>query len=107
MHDSIIPLHLCGEKCKASGVKRITGEGKVQPRYWKVRSGGQWECSGAKHAGGQGDAQGITWCRVLEITAGQAILSGQEQKDDPPRRITRDAPRCSVKLIREMLFNGE
>jgi len=42
----------------------------------------------------------------LEITAGQAILSGQEQKDDPPRRITRDAPRCPVKLIREMLFNG-
>lgn len=43
----------------------------------------------------------------VEITAGQAILSGQEQKDDPARRITRDAPRCPVKLIRELLFNGE
>lgn len=43
----------------------------------------------------------------MEITAGQAILSGQEQKDDPARRITRDAPRCPVKLIRELLFNGE
>lgn len=43
----------------------------------------------------------------VEITAGQAILSGQEQKDDPVRRITRDAPRCPVKLIRELLFNGE
>lgn len=42
----------------------------------------------------------------VEITAGQAILSGQEQKDDPARRITRDAPRCPVKLIRELLFNG-
>lgn len=43
----------------------------------------------------------------MEITAGQAILSGQEQKDDPARWITRDAPRCPVKLIRELLFNGE
>lgn len=42
----------------------------------------------------------------MEITVGQAILSDQEQKDDPPRRISRDAPRCPVKLIREMLFNG-
>lgn len=54
----------------------------------------------------RGMTQGVTGCRGLEITAGQAILSGQEQKDDPPRRITRDAPRCPVKLIREMLFNG-
>lgn len=72
--------------------------------------GGGWrsaERSGAKCGGDRGgDAQGVTGCRGLEITAGQAILSVQEQKDDPPRRITRDAPRCPVKLIREMLFNG-
>lgn len=82
---------------------------------WRWRAAGR---SGAKHGGeegggeaeeeeGRGVAQGVTGCRGLEITAGQAILSGQEQKDDPPRRITRDAPRCPVKLIREMLFNGE
>lgn len=84
-----------------------TGEGKVRLHYWKVGGEGRRARSGAKHGGGQGNVQGVTGCRVLEITAGQAILSGQEQKDDPPRRITRDAPRCSVKLIREMLFNGE
>lgn len=91
------------------GVKRITGKGKVRLRYWwrwrwRRRAA---ERSGAKCGGDRGgDAQGVTGCRGLEITAGQAILSVQEQKDDPPRRITRDAPRCPVKLIREMLFNG-
>nr|KAF7439441.1 hypothetical protein H0235_001832 [Vespula pensylvanica] len=34
--------------------------------------------------------------------ARQAILSDQEQKDDPPRWISSDAPRCPVKLIREV-----
>lgn len=65
--------------------------------------GGGWR-SGAKRGGRR-----LGWDRVsgVEITAGQAILSGQEQKDDPARRITRDAPRCPVKLIRELLFNGE
>ncbi|KAF7418975.1 hypothetical protein HZH68_001628 [Vespula germanica] len=38
--------------------------------------------------------------------ARQAILSDQEQKDDPPRWISSDAPRCPVKLIRELLFNA-
>jgi len=62
--------------------------------------------TGERRVAARGMVQGVTGCRGLEITAGQAILSGQEQKDDPPRRITRDAPRCPVKLIREMLFNG-
>lgn len=81
-------LLLCGGGGQRDVVERNTRDGR------------------AEEGSGEGDAQGVTGCRGLEITAGQAILSGQEQKDDPPRRITRDAPRCPVKLIREMLFNG-
>lgn len=65
--------------------------------------GGGWR-SGAKRGGRRSGRNRVSG---VEITAGQAILSGQEQKDDPARRITRDAPRCPVKLIRELLFNGE
>lgn len=72
---------------------------------WRT-AGNIVERNSEKGEEGQRDAQGVTGCRGSEITAGQAI-SGQEQKDDPPRRITRDAPRCPVKLIREMLFNGK
>lgn len=100
MHeDSIIPLHLCTHgKCKASGAKRITGEGKVRLRYWKVGVEGDGnvverntgvahgECAGCNRVSGVGDYGGT---------------SNIKRPGTKRRSTTPDYPRCTA-LFREI-----